>query len=118
ELLDEEAIIRCKEWVRKKVKLEKKVTGKKEKEIIKVIKENKQWNSKELVACFQEDMKAFKKHVFNIQQQYKAYRTCIDNLDENEAVVQIDFRENCNCKLSEEDQSHHFGDSRNQVSYM
>ncbi|GBM98741.1 hypothetical protein AVEN_108070-1 [Araneus ventricosus] len=58
-------------------------------------------------------MKAFKKQVFNIQQQYKAYRTCIDNLDENEAVVHIDFSKNYNCKLSEV-QSHHFGGSRNQ----
>ena len=40
---------------------------------------------------------------------------CIDNLEEGEVVMHIDFRENFNCKLSEEVQSHHFGNSRNQV---
>ncbi|GBN26713.1 hypothetical protein AVEN_56150-1 [Araneus ventricosus] len=60
-------------------------------------------------------MKSFKKHVFNIQQQYKAFRMCINNLEENEAVVHIDFSKNYNCKLSVEVQSHHFSGSRNQV---
>lgn len=118
-VLDENTIISCQEWVRKKVKLENKETdeiNEKKKEVTKITKENKTWKYKEFVRIFQQDMTNFKKHVFNIQQQYKAYRMCIDNLAEGEVVMHIDFSENYNCKLSEEVQSHHFGGSRNQVS--
>lgn len=65
---------------------------------------------------FTTDIERFKKHFFNIKQQYHSYRICIDTLLPNEAVIHIDFSENYNCKLAEEVQGHHFGASRNQIT--
>lgn len=54
--------------------------------------------------------------MFNIKQQYIAYRTCIDSLQTHEAALPIDFSKNYSCKLSTEVQGLHFGGSRNQVT--
>lgn len=69
-----------------------------------------------LTNLFQSDMQKFKKHAFNVKNQYNAYRFCKENLKETEAMIHVDFSENYSCKLSEEVQSFHFGASRNQAS--
>lgn len=65
---------------------------------------------------FNKEMDVFKRHVYNIRNQYEAYRHCIDNLQNNEAAVHIDFSENYNLKMAEEIQAHHFGASQNQIT--
>lgn len=71
---------------------------------------------RELWDIFQNDMKEFKKHAFNIKAQNKAFRDCKENLKSDEAAILIDFSENYGCKLSREVQSFHFGPSRNQAT--
>lgn len=72
--------------------------------------------AKELEEAFQKDMKDFKVHIFNIKQQYAAYKSLRENLSSSEALIHIDFSENFSCKLSEEIQSFHFGGSRQQAT--
>lgn len=87
-----------------------------EKTTKKFVKEIVTNNIGTLVKQFQEEMKKFKTHSYNIQYQHKQFRICIDNLNENEAAIICDFSENFACKLHTEIQSMHFGGSRNQVS--
>ena len=70
----------------------------------------------DLINSFQKQIKVFCRHIFNIRQQFLAYKECRDNLKENEALLHIDFSENYSCKISAEIQSFHFGDSRVQVT--
>ncbi|CAH0397863.1 unnamed protein product [Chilo suppressalis] len=101
------------QWVRKTEIVEK--SGKKMK-VTKNIKEEVKSKVENLIDAFEETLKNFKRHVYNIKTQYKNYRACIDRLTEEEIALHVDFSENYNCKLHEEIQSHHFGSSRNQVS--
>lgn len=115
-VLDNNMIVEWPEWVRKKEQIVKKLDEQETvKTITKVVKETKKNKIGELVNVFQKDIRVFKKHIFNIHQQYNAYRTCLNNLEEDEAALHIDFSENFNCKMGEEVQSHHFGGSRKQV---
>uniref|UniRef100_A0A8D8WWA4 Uncharacterized protein n=1 Tax=Cacopsylla melanoneura TaxID=428564 RepID=A0A8D8WWA4_9HEMI len=70
----------------------------------------------QLGQSFNDELSKFKKHVFNIKNQYKAYRTLKENLHDNETVIHIDFSENYMCKYSSEIQSFHFGASRKQAT--
>lgn len=56
------------------------------------------------------------RHLYTVQHQYSALRIMKHVLNSNEIVLQIDFAENYNCRLSSEVQSYHFGASRNQVT--
>ncbi|XP_042907124.1 uncharacterized protein [Parasteatoda tepidariorum] len=69
-----------------------------------------------LTSKFIKEFDLYKKHVFNIQKQYEAYRDCIENLKPNEAAIHVDFSENYNLKLSEEIQAHHYGASQNSIT--
>ncbi len=61
-------------------------------------------------------MKDFKRHLFNIKNQNREFKSCKENLVENEAAILVDFSENYSCKLAKEIQSYHFGSSRNQAT--
>lgn len=105
------------EW--NKIIEEIKVTKNGEEEIRKVSKVKKEkiiGTVDELSKKFQQEMKKFCRHSFNISQQYAAYTQCRENLNENEALIHIDFSENYACKMAQEIQSYHFGGSRNQVT--
>ena len=65
---------------------------------------------------FREHMQKFRKHIFNIRNQYSFWRQRTEDLKENECLVHIDFSENYVCKLSSEIQSMHFGASQVQVT--
>lgn len=78
--------------------------------------EKKTGSLKMLLDAFQEELKNFKIHSYNIMHQYKQYRKCIENLDERTVVVHIDFSENYSCKLATEIQAMHFDGSRQQIS--
>jgi hypothetical protein len=63
-----------------------------------------------------EDMTEFQVHFFNIENQLKHFRYLKENMKENESLIHVDFAENCECKLSIEIQSMHFGASKKQIT--
>lgn len=82
----------------------------------KVVKEMKTAPLKMLIDAFTQELEKFKKHAYNICHQYRQYRYCIENLDDNSVLFHIDFSENYGCKLTTEVQSMHFGASRQQIT--
>jgi len=56
------------------------------------------------------------KHIFNLRQQFKAARTLRDTLQVNEAIIQIDFSENYQCRYKRKVQSAHCGASKSQIT--
>ncbi|GBM33628.1 hypothetical protein AVEN_203673-1 [Araneus ventricosus] len=70
----------------------------------------------ELIDTFQVSMETFKLHCYKIRHQNKAFKEFKDQLAATEAAIIIDFSENYNCKLHEENQSYHIGASRHQVT--
>lgn len=92
-----------------KEKTEEKQTKKYSKQIVK-------GTVSTLIKEFQDDLQKFKTHYFNITHQYRSWKKCIENLDEDEAALICDFSENFSCKQSEEIQAVHFGGSRSQVT--
>ncbi|CAC5383317.1 unnamed protein product [Mytilus coruscus] len=51
-----------------------------------------------LIDEFQESLKKFCYHYFNIVHQYQALKRLKENLNDNEVVIHMDFSENFNCK--------------------
>lgn len=117
-MIDAEEKISYEKWTIVKETVEKTdAAGKK------IIKENKK--SKKIIVTdtisrlkesFQKDMKDFKRHLFNIKNQNREFKSCKENLMDNEAAILVDFSENYSCKLAKEIQSYHFGSSRNQAT--
>ncbi|XP_028175908.1 uncharacterized protein LOC114364103 [Ostrinia furnacalis] len=105
--------IKWQEWGRKQEIYEKE--GNKMK-TFKNIKEEKEGILKELMLSFNQEFKRLKKHVYNMKIQFQSFRLAISNLQEEEAVIVVDFSENYECKYHQEIQAHHFGGSRQQVS--
>lgn len=81
-----------------------------------MVKTEKTGSIKELLDLFHAELKAFKRHVFNVRHQYQQYKLCIENLESNEAAIHIDFSENWVCKYNEEVQAMHFGASKKQIT--
>lgn len=106
-------IVKYSQWERKSEVFKK--SGKTVK-VTKNIKEETVSTVKTLIEKFEETLKEFKTHVYNIKTQYRNYRACIDGLSKHEIALHVDFSENYNCKCFQEIQSHHFGGSRKQVS--
>jgi len=71
---------------------------------------------KQLIDKFNELLKKFKKHLFNIRHQFEQYRYAKANLCFNECIIHVDFAENFSCKYSSEIQSVHFGSSHRQAT--
>lgn len=97
------------QWVSKK---EKRIVRSEEKEITITMKEQTKGTVGNLLDLFTDQMVRFKIHSFNIGNQLKHYRLTKENLQENEALLHIDFAENFQTKLSREIQSMHFGASQ------
>lgn len=96
------------QWVSKK---ENRIVRSEEKEITITMKEQTKGTVGNLLDLFTYQMVRFKIHSFNIGNQLKHYRLTKENLQENEALLHIDFAENFQTKLSREIQSMHFGAS-------
>ncbi|CAG2215362.1 unnamed protein product [Mytilus edulis] len=58
-----------------------------------------------LIDEFQESLKKFCYHYFNIVHQYQALKRLKENLNDNEVVIHMDFSENFNCKYEKDIQS-------------
>ena len=71
---------------------------------------------KDLREKFQIDIMKYKKHQFNIRNQFKHYRQTKQNLRENECFIHIDFSENYVGKYARETSSMHFGASQPQIT--
>lgn len=65
---------------------------------------------------FQSQSDAMLAHVQNIIHHYQTTSNMKQNLNENQALIHVDFSENYSCKYATEVQSVHFGASRNQIS--
>lgn len=86
------------QWVSKK---EKRIVRSEEKEITNTMKEQTKGTVGNLLDLFTDQMVRFKIHSFNIGNQLKHYRLTKENLQENEALLHIDFAENFQTKLVE-----------------
>lgn len=73
-------------------------------------------SQEKLVVSTAKEIPVFLVHMFTIQNQYQYSRQIKEIIDENAAVVKIDFSENYNCKYFEEIQALHFGGSRKQLT--
>jgi len=70
----------------------------------------------ELIEHFTCLLHRFKKHVFNIKQQFSFSRELKKTLSSNECIIHVDFSENYSCKYSSEIQAVHFGASHQQAT--
>ncbi|KAL0860169.1 hypothetical protein ABMA27_010476 [Loxostege sticticalis] len=70
----------------------------------------------ELLREIKKEMPLFKTHHFNWKEQQRQYRTCVNNLKDDEIAIICDFSENYECKYGQEIQSTHFGASKNAVT--
>ncbi|XP_078023610.1 uncharacterized protein LOC144462832 [Epinephelus lanceolatus] len=69
-----------------------------------------------LVSLTEESLPCFCKHTYNIKHQFEHIQILMSNLQEDEAVVHVDYSENYNCKWNKEIQEVHFGGSHRQVT--
>ena len=65
---------------------------------------------------FNKQLEHYKRHFFNIKNQFDFFRKMKDNLQGDEALIHVDFAENYVCKWDAEIQSAHFGASKKQLS--
>ncbi|MEQ2213903.1 hypothetical protein XENOCAPTIV_023108 [Xenoophorus captivus] len=72
------------------------------------IKKSVQGTQGDLIELFQSYVKRFKMHHFNIKQQYAFCCELKKMMSEEEALVHVDFLENCSCKYSSQVQAVHF----------
>lgn len=79
-------------------------------------KDMKQGRLRDLIAKFEQELKEFKIHLFNISHQYQMYKNLKDSLESNEIILHCDFSENFTCKMHTEIQAVHFGASQFQIS--
>lgn len=70
----------------------------------------------DVVQDFQSSIKRFRRHLFNIRQQYRAYRARRENMKADECLIHIDFSENWLCGWANEIQTAHFGGSHKQAT--
>lgn len=73
-------------------------------------------SQQERVEMFAVSLQKFRRHLFNIRQQYAFSRALKINLPASECLVHIDFSENYSCKYSAEVQALHFGASHQQAT--
>ena len=88
----------------------------KDKQISVVVKELQSGTVGDLLEVFSSDLLRYKRHFFNIYNQFQYYRGLKSNLKEDECLIHVDFSENYTCKMSSEIQSMHFGASKPQIS--
>ena len=78
-------------------------------------KNDKFGNINESIHLFNVMIWIYKKHYYNIHMQSTFLKKVKTELNENEAVVHVDFAQNYVCKLSAEIQSTHYGASKKQI---
>ncbi|MES9906221.1 MAG: hypothetical protein ABW168_26520, partial [Sedimenticola sp.] len=87
------------------------------KQVTVINKEEEHGTAADLTNEFRRQMsEKYRKHHFNINNQYQHYKYLRENMKPNECFVHIDFAENYVGKLSSEIQSRHFGASQTQIT--
>ena len=79
-------------------------------------KEVMNFTIEELVEEHEKTMPRFRKHQFNIRNQYAAYRKIREEQVDGDVLIHIDFAENYVCRYAAEIQSLHFGGSHDQAT--
>lgn len=100
-------------WITKKIPVSIKGA---EKLCQKTIKEKVSSSRRDLVNHLLLKLPVFMNHLNNIYHQYQAINHAKRRVDQETAVLHIDFAENYICKYAEEVQAVHFGASKSQVS--
>ena len=106
-------------WTWRTKEEERNIKKKDERETIKVkmtCKEKVHGCAYDLVTTLEDSLVKMKKHHFNINHQYQAYRCIRENMGIDEAMVHIDFAENYVGKHADEPQGAHFGASKSQTT--
>lgn len=80
------------------------------------IKKEFQTTQEELLEWLNLLLHRFKRHTFNINNQFTHYRALRQNLKVHECLIHVDFSENYLCKYSTEIQAVHFGASHQQAT--
>lgn len=80
------------------------------------LKKEYESSQEELVETFATLLQKFRRHLYNIRQQYAFSRALKQNLPASKCIVHVDFSENYGCKYSAEVQSVHFGASHQQAT--
>ena len=80
------------------------------------VKQIVEGTQEQLAEQFQTLLSKFKKHSFNIRQQYAYYRELRKSMATDECLIHVDFSENFTCKYSSEIQAVHFGSSHQQAT--
>ncbi|CAG2186302.1 unnamed protein product [Mytilus edulis] len=103
------------QWQTKKIK--KTFKGGDEKELSVTVKEKESASIEKATEKLHELLRpSYSRHLFNIKNQYKHYKTLKETLSQTECLIHVDFSENYSCKMSKEIQSMHFGASLPQIS--
>ena len=111
--IDPKEPVSCKQWMTTSERKEKRG----ETVCVKVTsKEHIHEPFEKFIVRFNEMMKKFKKHFFNINHQFLQYRYLKGSLHTEDCMVHIDFSENFTCKYFKEIQSVHFGSSHCQAT--
>ncbi|XP_064637076.1 uncharacterized protein LOC135493584 [Lineus longissimus] len=71
---------------------------------------------KNVCDLFETKLKELMPHQFRVHHQYSQIRNLRSSITPDECVLQVDFSENYECKLSKEIMSMHFGASKRQIS--
>ena len=79
------------------------------------VKDEVNMTQEQLVQLFHTLLFRFRKHIFNIKQQYAYCRELKKNMSADECLIHIDFSENFTCRYGTEIQSVHFGSSHEQA---
>ena len=104
------------EWSEWKIRKEERKVKGTDKTVSFTVKETVQGTPEELMMKFSQSFGKYKKHIFNIQWQYRYLRERRSNLTDSECLLQVDFLQNFICKSNNEIQSMHFGASKRQIS--
>lgn len=102
-----------KKWVTKRE--EREIRGA-TKSVAFTVKDTVQGSLKCLIEEATEQFERYRKHTFNIVNQFRHGRLLRQIMKDDECIIHIDFSENYACKLTEEIQSMHFGASKRQIT--
>ncbi|KAL1258954.1 hypothetical protein QQF64_009531 [Cirrhinus molitorella] len=114
---DMQASVCFTQWTTKTVVREKNKEGKKEKVPVKMtVKKRSETSLQNLLEIFQQQLTNFKRHLFNIKQQFTYFQELKKSMTDHECLIHVDFSENYACKYSSEIQAVHFASNQHQAT--
>ncbi|XP_050391948.2 uncharacterized protein LOC126810751 [Patella vulgata] len=101
-------------WTHMRVKREIKNCG--VKDVFITTKKEESGYLSDLVQSFQDQIPKFKRHFYNMKNQFLHHRNILRDLNDKECILHVDFAENYQGKLDSEIQAMHFGASKTQIT--